>query len=402
MSDDAPRPQHGTPRFQGGRRLSTVALGLALLGGLGLIAGLFLAPQRMFFAYLAAFAWASTIAIGGLIFLMIVLAMRAGWPVAVQRLTETVVSALPLLALLFVPVALGLEQLYPWTRPEAAADEHLRHLLEHKRPYLNAAGFVIRTGVYFTIWIAVGALLRHWSLRRDEQPGLDVDRRMTVLSSVGLPLVGLSLVFASFDWLMSLDPAWMSTMFPIYVFAGGFLAALALLTALTFAADRAGLLPGITDSHYHALGRLLLAFTAFWAYAAFFQFLLIWSANHPHEVSFYLQRWHGPWKAVTVALCASRFLIPFFLLLSYRLKRTPARLGTLAAWMLATHYLDMHWLVVPNVPEAVGFPYHWLDVSALLFLSGACVAYASHRLHGKATLPVGDPSLPRALQYESV
>ncbi|EYF06917.1 hypothetical protein [Chondromyces apiculatus] len=393
---------HDAPRFQGGRRLFAASLGMSVLGAAGLLAGLLVNPDRLHFAYLAAFAWAATIATGGLVFLMICHAMRAGWPVALRRLTETIVSALPLLALLFVPLLFGLDRIYPWTHPEAAADEHVRHLLEHKRPYLNATGFVIRAGVYFAVWGVAGHLLRRWSLRRDEAPELDVDGRMNGLSAVGLPVVGLSLVFASFDWLMSLDPTWVSTMFPIYVFAGGFVGALGLLTALTCAAQRAGLLPGLNGSHYSALGRLMLAFTAFWAYAAFFQFLLIWSADHPHEVAFYLRRWEGPWKATTVALCAARFVVPFVMLLSYRLKRRPGYLAVVAAWIVVSHYVDMHWLVIPEARARAWFPYHWLDVAALLFFGGACVAFTTQRLRGKRAMPVGDPSLPRALQYESL
>lgn len=393
---------HDVPRFQGGRRLLAGSLGLALLGALGLLLGAFVAPARLAFSYLTALASAATLAIGALIFLMIVHAMRAGWPVAVRRVVETIVSALPILALLFVPLLFVLDRLYPWLRPELVHEEHARHLLEHKRPYLNGPAFLVRAAVYFGIWIAVGALLRRWSLRRDADPARDVSTRFVNLSSLGLPLVGLALVFAAVDWMMSLDPLWVSTMYPINVFAGGFVAALALITALTFAMQRAGLLPGINESHYYALGRLLLAFTIFWAYTAFFQFMIIWIANNPHEVTFYLRRWRGPWAGITVILVFVRFVVPFFLLLSYRLKRQPARLAALSVWILAAHWIDVHWLIVPEHATAHGFPYHWLDLAALLAVGGISTAFAVYRLRGERTMPVGDPNLPRAIHYESV
>lgn len=393
---------HDAPRFQGGRRLLAGSLGLALLGALGLMIGAFVAPARLAFSYLTALASAATLAIGALIFLMIVHSMRAGWPVAVRRVVETIVSALPILALLFVPLLFVLDRLYPWLRPEAFADEHARHLLEHKRPYLNGPAFLVRAAVYFGIWIVVGALLRRWSLRRDAEPARDVSTRSVNLSSVGLPFVGLALVFAAVDWMMSLDPLWVSTMYPINVFAGGFVAALALLTALTFAMQRAGLLPGINESHYYALGRLLLAFTIFWAYTAFFQFMIIWMANNPHEVTFYLRRWRGPWAGITVGLVLVRFVVPFFLLLSYRLKRQPARLAALSVWIIAAHWVDVHWLIIPEHAPAHGFPYHWLDLAALLAVGGISTAFAVYRLRGERTMPVGDPSLPRAIHYESI
>src|SRR5262249_54394765 len=153
------------------------------------------------------------------------------------------------------------------------AEEHVRRGLEHRAPYLNLGFFVVRAVIYFAIWIAIAAVLRRWSFTQDREDRPDLSHRMYVLGGVGLPVVALAIIFSSFDWLMALDPAWRSTMFPIYVFASGFVGAIALLTALTFAAHRAGHLPGLESSHYYALGRLLLAFTIFWAYAAFFQFM---------------------------------------------------------------------------------------------------------------------------------
>lgn len=397
-------PDLTVPQFRGGRRILSASLGLTLLGAAVLAVGLFVAPARLWFSYLAAYAYVFTTAVGALIFLMICHAMRAGWPVALRRLTETIVGALPAVALLFVPLLFGLRHLYSWLRPEALSDEHALELLHHKAPYLNLTGFLVRAAIYLGAWVTVGALLRRWSLRRDSGAGADVSDRLQALSAGALPVVGLALVFASFDWLMSLDFTWVSTMFPICVFGGGFLASLALLTVLTFSAQRAGLLPGVNESHYYALGRLLLAFTIFWAYVNFFQFMLIWMANHPHEVDYYLRRWRGPWSAVTVAVALVQFVIPFFLLLSYRLKRRPARLTAVAGWLLVAHYLDVHWLVMPEARAAAssGFPYHWLDAAALLFVGGLSVAYATLKLRGKATMPAGDPVLPRALRYESV
>lgn len=387
--------------FRGGRRLIGASLGLALVGVALLIAGAILDPRRFFFSYLAAYAYAVSVAVGALIFLMICHAMRAGWPVAVRRLLEAIVGALPLLAVLFVPLLLGLGSLYPWLDPASIPDEHVRELVHHKEPYLNLPFFLIRTALYFAIWIGAAALLRRWSLRSDEDAALDVGVRPQALSAGALPLVGLALSFAAFDWLMSLDPTWVSTMYPLYIFAGGFVSAIALLTVLTFAADRAGLLPGISASHYYALGRLLFAFTIFWAYVAYFQLMLIWVANLPGEVQFYVRRSGGPWGAVSVVLAFTQFVIPFFVLLSYRLKRSPAILAAVSAWILAAHYIDVHWLVLPELARG-GFPYHVLDVGALLAISGASVAFAALRLRGRRVLPINDPGLARALRYESV
>jgi len=386
--------------FDGCPRLVRVALGAATLGIAGLLAGLVAAPRQFFVAYLAAYAFAVTIAVGALLFLMICHAMRATWPVALRRLVEATVGTLPLLAILFVPLLFGLRSLYPWLRPESIADEHERQLVLHKLPYLNPSFFVARTALYFAIWIAAGALLRGWSLRSDLDPTRDPSAKLQTLSVAALPPVALAISFAAFDWLMSLTPAWFSTMFPVYVFAGGFLGAIAVLTLLTSASHRAELLPGLSSSHYHALGRLLLAFTVFWAYAAFFQFFLVWIANRPDEAIYYAARMRRPWKGPSVVLVFAQFVLPFLALLNYDLKRRRGPLTALAIWLIAAHYVDVHWLVAPALRPA-GPPYHWLDVAALLAVGGVTVAYGAWRLRGHPIVPIHDPALARALAYES-
>ncbi|WP_437901573.1 hypothetical protein [Sorangium sp. So ce124] len=390
------------PIFRGGRAIVSRSLGLALLGALLLVIGAFVDRERLFYAYLAAYAFAVTTAVGALLFLMTCHAMNATWPVAVRRLTEAIVGALPLLCALFVPLLFGLGALYgEWLHPESIGDEHVRSIVLHKAPYLNLPFFLVRTGFYFAVWLVFGVLLRRGSMTGDANPALADSRRLRVISVAGLPPVALTLSFAAFDWLMSLAPTWVSTMFPVYVFAGGFVAAIALLTVLAFAAERAGLLPGLNESHYYALGRLLLAFTIFWAYAAFFQLLLIWIGNKPAEVEFYVLRSHGPWAVMSVVLVLTRFVIPFVILLNYRIKRRPAWLSAVAAWIFVAHYLDMHWLVAPEAPGARA-PFHWLDAAALLAVVGSCVAFTVLRARGKPLVPVNDPALPAAFRYESV
>jgi hypothetical protein len=384
--------------YRGGDRLLRWSLALTALGVVGLVIGAVLDRQQLFHAYLTAYAFAVSIAGGALIFLMIGHAMNAGWPVVVRRLTETIVASLPLLALLFVPLLFGLHTLYPWTRPETL-DEATRSLVLAKRPYLNLTFFLIRAAIYLAVWVVIGALLRRWSLARDNDPRADVNVKMRALSAGALPAVAVTLSFASFDWLMSLTPTWFSTMYPVYWFAGGFVAALALLVLLTFGAQDGGWLPEISLPHYYALGRMLLAFVIFWAYAAYFQFFLIWIANRPDEVTFFADRARGPWRAISVALVVFQFVAPFFALLSYRLKHRPPQLAAVAACVLAAHYLDVHWLVMPSVrPRA---PFHWLDLAALLAVGGACTAFSATRLRGRAILPINDPELPRAIRYES-
>lgn len=388
------------PVFRSVGRVIASALGLATLGFILLAVGFFLDRPRLAFAYLTAYAFVASTVIGALIFLMICHAMRAGWPVALRRLNEAVVLALPALAVLFVPLAFMLEPLYPFCRIDTVADEHARELLHYQASYQNPRLFLIRAAIYFVLWIAVGELLCRFSLRQDREPSPRPSDLPTRLSAGALPAVSLALVFASFDWLMSIEPGWVSTMFPVYVFGGGFIGALALLTLLTTLALRAGLLPSVSDSHFYALGRLLLAFTIFWAYAGFFQAMLIWITDRPSEIGFYLSRVQGPWKTMSFILMGAHFVVPFFVLLSYPVKRSPAALAVIAALLLVAHYLDAQWIVMPRSPS--GAPIHFIDLGALLAVGGVTVAFAAARLRNRPMIPIHDPALPAALEYESV
>jgi hypothetical protein len=383
--------------FSGGRSILRVAVPAAAVGVVAFVIGAVVETREALFAYLAAYTYVVSTALGALLFLMICHAMNAGWPTLLRRLTEAVVGTLPVLAALFLPIALGMAAIYPWVRPETIADEHQRRLVALKAAYLHPSWFIGRTVIFFAVWILTGFWLRRWS----RQTGAGASHRLYAASGVLLPLIALTLSFASFDWLMSLTPTWQSTMYPVYWFAGGFIGALALLTVLTSAADAAGLIRGITDSHYYALGRLLLAFVIFWAYIAFFQLLLIWIANKPEEVTFYLDRIRGGWRVMSAVLVVTQFVVPFFVLLNYDIKRRRGPLTVIAAWILAAHYLDAHWLVMPAARPA-GPPLGWVDLAALLAVAGVTVIYGVLRLRGVPMVPLHDPALPDALRYESL
>lgn len=392
-------------------RVIRPALLCALVGGVGLIIGALLAPEQTLFSYLAAYVYVLSLALGALVFLTIVNAMNATWPVAIRRVVETATSTLPLLALLFVPIVLGLRVLYPWHAPEEIADPKLRELVTHRAAYLNTPFFLGRAALYFAVWIGLAVLLRRWSLaqavrtdghgapRTAPVPPLQLKARMRALSAGGLPPLGLTLSFASYDWIMSLTPGWFSTMYGVYFFAGGFIGAIALVTLLSAGADRAGVLGPLRPSHWHALGRLQLAFVIFWAYIAYFFFFLTWIANKPEEVTWFVPRVHTSWAAVSLLLVFGHFALPFFALLPYGPKRHRAPMAAIAVWILVVHFVDVYWLVLPALHTA-GVQLHWLDLAALLAVGGAVVAFAAWRAR-PYPLVAADPALAAALAYES-
>lgn len=392
--EEAPVP------FQGGGAVIAVALGLA---GLALSAfGLTVDARQAFFSYLTACLFGLSLALGALIFVMIGHVTQAGWFVVLRRLTETIAASLPLMALLFVPLIFGLEKIYPWVASSPSSlDARSLELIAHRRPYLNVPFFLGRAGLYFAVWIGVGALLRRWSLQEDEAPDPALSARSRTLAAGAMPPVGLALAFASFDWIMSLTTKFASSIFGVYFFAGAFVAALALVAIVSTLSRRAGLLPpGVSASHDYALGRLLLTFVIFWAYIAFSQLVVIWLADLPEELGWVQTRLAGSWGSVGIFLLLGHLVLPLLLLLSYGLKRRAAALSAVATWLLFAHYVDVYWLVSPVLHETGARP-HWLDLTTLLSVLGLGTAFTVWRLRGHALVPRNDPGLAASLRYQS-
>ncbi len=385
--------------FTGGRRLALWAAAAGAVGLLLTAAGAAFDPRRALYAYLVAFTYWLGIALGALILLGSLHAANARWSVVLRRFLEHLPAVIPLFVLLFVPILLGRHQLFPWTVPETLEGE-VRHLVELKRPYLNTPFFVIRAVLYFACWTAVAELLRRWSIRQDAAGGVALTRWQRRLGAGSLPLLALTVSFAAFDWLMSIDPRFYSTIFGVYWFAGSFLAAFAvvIIAATLTRADPTQFGSRMNLEHFHSLGKFLLAFTAFWAYIAFSQFLLLWIANVPEEVPWLILRIDHGWLWVGVFLLVFQFLVPFFLLLSRAVTRAPRTLAWVAAWVLLAHWVDLYWLVMPHLDPAGPRPSLW-DLTAFVGIGGLTVAFAILRMRGSAAVPVRDPYLDDSLRY---
>lgn len=379
-------------------RTSLVAAGVGLVL---LVIGLVVDAPRAWIAYLNAWTFGVTICMGALLLLMTGHASKATWMVVTRRLTESIVAVLPLYLLLFVPICFGLAFVYPWAAPLDAVAPALRHAIEHKRHYLNPPFFIVRTAVYFVIFIGIGTLLRAWSTANDRRPSLHLVLRMRRLSGGALPLVGLTLTWASFDWTMSLAPDWSSTIFGLYYFAGSFVGAIALVAVmLHLSRGRPGLEVGVSPDHAQALGRLLFAMIIFWAYMAFSQLLIYWIADIPEEVSYYARRTTGTWTDVTYLLVCGMFVAPFFALLNRRLKRRTNYLASVATFVFVMHFVDVYWMVLPT-HDAAGVRPHWLDLGALLFMGGLSSAWILRSYLRVPPLPGHVPGLAEGLGYEA-
>ncbi len=397
--------------FTGGRTLMIRAAAVGAVGLLATAAGGALDTRRALYAYLAAFVYWAGIAGAAMVFLMANEAAGSKWYIVVRRLLESLPTAFTVLAVLFIPIAVGAGQIFPWVNPGAAGHPPIQpwahgegelaiHLWEHRHPWMNLPFFLFRAVLYFGIWIGVATLMRRWSLAQDAGGGVETKQKMRKLGAGGLPFVALAITFAAFDWQMSLSAFLFSTIFGVYWFAGSLVAAIAMLILAAAAASQVEpLKSAVNPNHVHSLGKYLFAFTAFWAYIAFSQYLLIWIANLPEEVPWYLVRTDSGWKGVGIFLALFQFVLPFLILMPRERKRTWKPLVIMSLWILAVHYVDIYWVVMPGLSPAGPRP-SWMDLTAFLGVGGACVAWVVGRLRGHPILPASDPYLAESLHYE--
>ncbi|MEX2026680.1 MAG: hypothetical protein WEH44_05255, partial [Pirellulaceae bacterium] len=295
-------------------------------------------------------------------------------------------STLPLVGVLFLPIAFGLFHIYEWTDESHMAGDPI---LAHKQPYLNPTSFFLRAGVYWLIWLALLFFVRLTS-RRVYPFGSEAARRVRVTSGLGLGLSGLAITFASFDLGMSLEPHWYSTIYGVIFFVGQGLAALAFtIVALVYwpADENAVVVAGPDD--LHDLGKLLLAFTMFWAYVSFSQFLIIWYGNLPEEVVWYQRRFAHGWQWVAVAIAVFHFILPFLVLLGRDIKRHARPLAVVALWMVVMRWVDTVWQIEPAFAREGPFV-PWLDLVITAAIGGVWLLYFTW-LIAPVAVPVSSP-----------
>lgn len=391
-----------------GLRTGRTAFATGVVGAVGLVlwlVALALDPDEALRAWLTAWTYGLSLALGALCLVMIAYVSDARWFVVARRVAEAMPLALPALAVGALPVLLGMEALYPWARPAEQLSEPLRDHLSKIDGWLDPSFFTARTVLYFAVWIALAAMLWRGSVAADP-PGGEASERTerpgapVAVSAAGLIVFGFTVTFAAFDWLMSTTPDWASTIFGIYYFAGCMVAALAALVVLTRALEGAGVLQGVVaSSHYYALGRLLLAFVVFWAYIAYAQGFLMWIADIPAEVEWYLARWGGGWAWLLGGLALAHFLVPFLVLLNHAIKLRGRALSWVAGWLLAMHWVDLYWLVGP-APDGSGALPGWQQLPALAAVLGLGASLAAWRLGGRPATPRGDPAFASSLGYD--
>lgn len=372
------------------QRLGRRAIFAATAGAVLCAGGAFWDPGRFFQSYLVAYLFFVGATLGCLAILMLQYVTGGAWGAVVRRPLESGVRTLPLMALLFVPVAVGLPWLYEWARPEAMHDP----LLVHKRAYLNVPFFLVRAAFYFSAWSVVARFLMRWSEEQDRTDDPRTGERLELLSRGGLVLLGLTMTFASVDWAMSLEPHWFSTMYGVLFMGGSVLTAFAVVIAV--AASLAAT-PPFSDvfsaGRFHDLGKLLLAFVMLWAYFSLSQFLIVWSGNLPEEIPWYLRRMRGGWQWLALGLVAFHFALPFVVLLSRDVKRKARTLAGVAVALVVIRLVDVFWMVAPAFRQTAP-SLSWLDLATVVGIGGVWIAVFVRQLAGRPLVPMHDPSLP--------
>jgi len=350
------------------------------------VAGAFFQPNQFFRAYLISFMDWLGVALGSMAILMLRHLTKGGWGMVIRRILGAAMRTLPLLTLLFIPLVFGLRQLYPWTAD--AETLKAKGILDLSRSYLNPTFFIVRAVIYFGIWNAISYLLSKWSSEQDHPPVRDT-RRFKKISAPGLILYAFTISFAAIDWVMSLDPKWISTIYGLLFVAGQALVAICFAVLVErilgpYRPMRDLLKPDFVQDH----GKLMLTFVMLWAYFSFSQFLIIWAGNLPEEIPFYTRRLNGGWEYVGLFLVTFHFAVPFVFLLSRPFKRAVDRLAWLAVWLIVMRYVDLYWYVEPNFSKT--FTVTWLDIVVPIAMGGLWLAHFFRNLSARPLVPAYD------------
>jgi len=361
-----------------------------IFGVLAVIGG-FAQPDKFFEAYLLAFmAWLG-VTLGSMAILMIRHLTGGGWGMVIRRILGAAMRCVPLMALFFVPILFGLPRLYVWARPlDSISDTKLReHLAQITASYLNVRGFILRAVIYFAIWYLLSFLLSKWSREQNQPPLRDNSSRFKAVSGPGLILYAFTISFAAIDWVMSIDPSWISTIYGLLILIGQLLSAMCFAVVIERILVRyKPMSEMLKPSFVHDHGKWMLTFIMVWAYFSFSQWLIIWAGNLPDEITWYMRRLNGGWAYVGLVLVLFHFAVPFAMLLSRPFKRDIRRLVWLAVWLMLMRLVDLFWIIEPNFSGT--FNVTWLEIVVPVAMGGLWLAFFCHNLSAMPLLPAYD------------
>lgn len=376
--------------------------GFALLG-LGLvlvIASFYVDGLRASFNSVLGFTFILSIGVGSLFMVALEYIAGAVWSTPFRRISENLSILTFIAPLVAIPVFLNMHSIYHWTHLEVVETDVL---LKFKQPYLNETFFYIRSALFFVIMGIFYFVFVSGSDKQDKTGDQKITKRNIIFSAPFMFIFAISISIMAIDYLMSLEPHWFSTIFGVYYFAGTFLSAIATLTLFVLYLKDKGLLPKqINKNHLYNLGGLMFAFTAFWTYIAFSQFVLIWYANLPEETMWFIPRMKNGWEFLSIGLIFIHFIIPFGLLIQRKAKMNESRLKFAAFWILFAHLYDLYWLIMPTYSHAAkthGPQFSWFEIAFPILVAGIVIVVFSIISKNKPLIPIGDPKLQRGLDF---
>lgn len=371
------------------------SLGVAAVVGLAGVAatGFIYGWERFWVNWILWFVFVLTIGLGCLFIVALEHVVGTKWSVPLRRVPERLSG----LAVLMMPAALlallSLPVLYPWTKPESMKVP----VIAGKAVWLNVPFFVTRVAVCVALWLLAYWIFVNGSVRQDRERDPRFNVRARRFAPVFMVIFGITITVVAFDWISSLEPAWYSDVFGVYIFAGTFLAGLAATTLAVLYLMARGRLPGVTPDHVYNLSGFLFAFVVFWAYIGFAQYLLMWYANMPEEVFWYTARLQGAWGILVLILAVLHFFVPFLVLIPRDAKSEPKRLLWVASLMLFAHWLDLYWMIYPVLGK--GALFSWPELSFGIFFIASSLLWIRHSMTRGADMPIGDPFLREGLEF---
>jgi hypothetical protein len=389
--------------------LKTIAQRSLIVGVIFGIAAVVLAvtrPDEFYRGYLLGFMCWLGVALGSMAIIMIRHLTGGGWGVVIRRIQGAAMRTLPLLTILFAPIVIAVLQhrVYPWAiwaaSPDLVEEPHIHeHLAKNKfimDSYLNSSGFIIRAVIYFAIWNVLSFLLSKWSIEGDSSTSRDNTQRFKAVAGPGLILYAFTFSFAAIDWVMSLDPSWISTIFGLIILIGEVLSAMCFAVVVErILFNYKPMSEMLTPDFVHDHGKWMLTFTMVWAYFSFSQWLIIWAGNLPSEITFYLKRINNGWGTIALILAFLGFCVPFAILLSRPFKRNIRKLVWLAIWIIVIRYIDLFWIIEPNFSKSLNITI--ADIVVPIAIGGIWLAFFFRNLGSLPLLPAYDPTAGEVL-----
>ncbi len=377
------------------KKFSTIGWALVAVGLLLVAVSYLVNPMRASFNNVIALMFMTGISVGALILVALEHISGAVWSTPTRRVSEFLSSSIPFVFLLGIPLLFNLHGLFHWTHTDAVKNDVL---LQVKAPYLNTGFFIARyIGIFAVLFLFYSIFTRN-SQKQDFTKEQNLTKKNVKISAMFMPIAAIGVSFLAIDWMMSLEPHWYSTIFGIYYITATLLAGLAATTYAVVSLNEKGYLhSSIGQDHYYSFGALLFGITNFWAYIAFSQFLLIWYANIPEETMWFMMRWTGGWKYVTIAMIVIRFAIPYFGLLTAPSKTDPKRLKLVSIIILFAHLFDMYWLIMPTYSDSAVFSFY--EIAFPVLIIGILILVFAYQTKKHNMIPIGDPKLQRGLDF---